>query len=204
MQTHQWRERRRLRLSGLAWSRSPRPTGTRDATTGLMNRAAFVAVGAYALRRSGRLHEPCGLVSVALVAPGEGDRPFDVGQLRLAVRMMSGETRAEDVLARTAPLELSALLPGAGEDDARSVAKRLEDVFGLAAAISTAVPPPPQLSAIVNGEERTTATGPGREDAVLRAEVGWTVVRPEPDATGRTVHELLCLARSTRPVAHSS
>ena len=117
-------ERRRLRLAGLGGARR-RPEGTRDALTGLMSAPAFRAVAAYALGRTTRVGEASVLVCCALPVPPDERQLEASRRLQAVARRLVQVTRGEDVLGRTGPLELSALLPGVDTDDAELVAGRL-------------------------------------------------------------------------------
>lgn len=93
--------------------------------TGLMNAAAFRAVARHALGRAARIGEESLLVCCSLPEVADEADVARAGRLRSAAGRLVEATRAEDVLGRTGLLELSALLPGTGEDDAALVAERL-------------------------------------------------------------------------------
>ncbi len=135
MEARQHEERRRPRFAALGVRRR-QPTTTRDATTGLMNGAAFEVVATHALGRAARLGAPSVLVCFAVPVPAEESELGMHRRLRETARRLVEATRGEDVLGRTGPRELCALLPGVDEDDAGLVAERLaalEVAVGVAA-----------------------------------------------------------------------
>lgn len=123
MEAHAQGERRRRRgVLGIGWRQ---PRATRDGLTGLMTAPAFQAVASHALGHAARVGEPSVLVCCALApSPGESELARS-RRLKEAARRLVEATRGEDVLGRTGPLELCALLPGTDEDDAGLVAERL-------------------------------------------------------------------------------
>lgn len=150
MEAVQRRERRRLVLGAFGRRRAPAVGGTRDPLTGLMNEPAFHAVAAHALGRSTQAGEPSLLVCCALV-PDETESELSRGRrLKQAARGLVEATRAEDVLGRTGPLELSALLPGAAEDDAELVAERLA-ALQVAVGFAGAPGRPSEVEALLTG-----------------------------------------------------
>ena len=119
-----WHERRRLRRGGLGRARR-HPEATRDPLTGLMTAPAFRVVAAHALGRTTQVGEPSVLVCCALPVAEDESHLEASRRLRTAAHRLVEVTRGEDVLGRTGPLELSALLPGVDADDAELVADRL-------------------------------------------------------------------------------
>lgn len=89
-----------------------------------MNVSAFTAVAGHVLRRCAQAAEPCGLVQVSLEELDDGE-VARARRLREAARVLVAATRGEDVLGRTAALELCALLPGVEDGAAETIADRI-------------------------------------------------------------------------------
>jgi GGDEF domain-containing protein len=128
---------RLLRTSFMRSQPKSSRTSTRDSVTGLMNADAFLAVARHVLTRAKRTGESSLLVCCSLPERFGEAEAARARRLQASARCLLEATRGEDVLGRTGPLELSALLPGAGEDDAELVAERLaalEIAVGFAGA----------------------------------------------------------------------
>ena len=147
--------------------RARRPSSTRDEATGLMHAAAFHVVGAHALRQAAADGQSAGLVLVRL---GE-DPPSGVAQAlectdntRLAASLLAGETRGEDVLARTGTRELCALMPGYGPDECARAAARVREAFVLVGAFDSS--PPCAALTVVGSASVTPSRVAGEADVV--------------------------------------
>ena len=132
---------------------APCPHATRDLDSGLLTAEAFRAVGGHVLRRAPRREAGCGLVCVQMPAPPPGApaRRGRAGRVRLAAGLLAAETRAEDVLARTAPRELCALIVDADRAQVAEIAADVRAAFALFAALSRDEPGGQRAGAVLVG-----------------------------------------------------